>query len=29
MTVEISTITPTFNCDHRTSCWLGIALLRT
>src|SRR5260370_20619906 len=24
MTVEISTITPTFNCDHRTSCWLGI-----
>ena len=21
------TMTPTFNCDHRTSCWLGIALL--
>src|SRR5580698_7000501 len=28
-TVEINTITPTFNCDHRTSCWLGIALLKT
>ena len=27
ITVEISTITPTFNCDHLTSCWLGISLL--
>jgi hypothetical protein len=23
------TISPTFNCDQRTSCWLGIALLFT
>ncbi len=23
-----NTITPTFNCDHLTSCWLGIALLQ-
>ena len=27
ITTEISTMTPTFSCDHRTSCWLGISLL--